>query len=309
MSAELTAPIYAAVRQLTALPRRRRLVYCNQSGTVTAPFNAYVTVRAVGASGSGARSGAVSGGNAGTYITKEVARVAKGSTFTVTMGAGGASPSAAGPGNDGGTTTIVGGGVNITIPGGRGGVQGAGLQPAANAAPTGADTYALGGRGGYGNGNLGGGGGAVGLWTSVGFDGGSVVSNGAGGGAGVGGAGGSPLSTGGGGGGSGGPANGISGGNNWGGIKTTTSVSANMEVNPFFIDSFGGGGDGGSGTGGAGGAGGGGGGSSTGGAGGAFAGGGGGGGAGGVFGGGGGGGGGGGAGSIGLVMFIFEEVL
>lgn len=277
---------------------QREIAYINQSRTIIVPFTGRVIMRALGAAGGGAKGNYTTGGNAGTVAIKEL-RVSKGDSITLTIPAGGAAQTtAATNGNPGGTLTVSAPGWTGSIPGGNGGVQGvSGNQPAANTAPTGWDTYWLGGRGGANSGydSATGGGGAALRNGYNAFDAALAASTGVyPGGAGIGGS--SSSTNGGGGGGSFGDAVGTAGGPNFNGLAAasgadgTPTVGMGPDISRLLLDLSGGGGGGGAGKKGAPGGGGGGGSSNAGGAGG--------------FGGGGGGGGGGsgysgGAGGIG----------
>ena len=233
---------------------RREVIYTNQSVTIAAPFTGRLIVRAMGAAGGGAKGGTyVTGGNAGTVAIKEL-RVSSGDSITLTIPAGGAAQStAATNGNPGGTLTVSAPGWTGSIPGGNGGVQGvSGNQPAANTAPTGWDTYWLGGRGGANSGS-----------NSVTGGGGAALRNGynaydaaaAGGvamrlgGAGIGGS--SSSTNEGGGGGSFGGAVGTSGGPNFSGLTAATgadgtpTVNMGPDISRLLLDLSGGGGGGG----------------------------------------------------------------
>lgn len=200
----------------------RALVYCSQSQTVTARADGFLVLRCMGAAGSGARGSFATGGTAGTVGAKTV-RVNAGDQFIITVPAGGAAQAGANTnGNAGGTLTITGPGVNISIPGGTGGVQGVASAKAALAAvPTGLDWYILGGRGGVASAAAGcTGGGAAALLGVRSYDSGDVA-NTQSGGAGVGGS-----STGIAGGGSGGPGGASGGPNLLGQLATANALSA-----------------------------------------------------------------------------------
>jgi hypothetical protein len=137
---------------------RRTIIYVTSSQQWTVPAAGVLVIRCLGAGGSGAAIGSgyastmcALGGEAGTVGLKAV-HVKEGDVFTLTLGAGGAAASAPGNslsnGSDGGTTTVTGPGVDIRIPGGKGGQRGqpAGgqfLQNDLNEAPTGLDWFAL----------------------------------------------------------------------------------------------------------------------------------------------------------------------
>ena len=131
------------------------------STTWTAQCNGVLDILAFGAGGSGGAclglTGATlraTGGNAGPTAFKRV-RLKRGDQVVFTLGTGGAAKAllstAAENGNDGGTTTVVGPGFDMTLPGGKGGVgldTTAAVNPQTNAPVTGADIYYLGGQGG-----------------------------------------------------------------------------------------------------------------------------------------------------------------
>ena len=147
----LSQSVTSITAKLAAQPRKV-IVYCPMSRAVKAPFTGWVRARIMGSAGSGAAGGISnrpSSGNAGTVAYVRVP-VTKGDEIVVTLGAGGVVPAGisngVNNGNAGGTTTVTGpNGLNATIPGGRGGVNGA--SPAPNAAPTGVDEYWPGGLG------------------------------------------------------------------------------------------------------------------------------------------------------------------
>lgn len=126
---------------------RRTVCYIAASQVWTCPADGWLVIRCLGAGGSGAFNGAnvatqgATGGSAGTVGVRRV-RVSRGQQFTVTIPAGGAKRSRHDSGDAGGTLTVQGSGVNISIPGGPGGVQGvAGTTNPDAADPTGLDWF------------------------------------------------------------------------------------------------------------------------------------------------------------------------
>ena len=229
---------------------RREVIYINQSTTIVAPFAGRVIVRAMGAAGGGAKGTYATGGNGGTVAIKEL-RVSQGDSITLTIPAGGAAQTIVGNGNPGGTLTVSAPGWTGSIPGGNGGVQGTSdNQPAENTAPTGWDTYWLGGRGGANSGSnsaTGGGGAALrngyNAYDAAAVTGGSSIYLG---GAGIGGS--SNSTNGSGGGGSFGGAVGTSGGPNFSGLTAasgvdgTPAVGMGQTISRLLLDLSGGGG-------------------------------------------------------------------
>lgn len=106
----------------------------SQSGTFVASKDGWIRLSAIGAGASGAanHSGSnprATGGGAGGALIGHTVRVKAGDSFVITVGAPGlgvSASSAAVDGNDGGDTTIVGPGVNVTIQGGKKGRAGNG---------------------------------------------------------------------------------------------------------------------------------------------------------------------------------------
>lgn len=245
----------SSLSQFFGSSQARILIPVSESGAITMPFAGVLMIRCAGSGGSGARSGFPSGANGGTTGIKRTS-VTAGQVVNVTIPNGGAPATVAGPGNDGGTLTVTTTGVSISIPGGRGGVQGSGLRPAANAAPTGLDSYTLGGIGGSTtDSTIGGGGGAAALLNGVKpGDGGSGIAGYPGGGGGVGGNGGDATgSSGGGGGGSFGPAVGAIGGPSFSGVTASAGSEGAPGINAadlsvVLLDVTGGGSGGGNGT-------------------------------------------------------------
>lgn len=141
--------VFAALDDLSrATFARRTVCYIAASQVWTCPADGWLVIRCMGAGGSGAYSSitastyGATGGSAGTVGIKRV-RVSRGQQFTVTIPAGGAGQSSHASGNAGGTLTVQGPGVNISIPGGPGGVYGtAGTTNPDAAAPTGLDWFA-----------------------------------------------------------------------------------------------------------------------------------------------------------------------
>lgn len=177
---------------------RRTIIYVPSSQQWTVPAAGVLVIRCLGAGGSGAAIGSgyaptmcALGGEAGTVGLKAV-HVKEGDVFTLTLGAGGAAASAfsnsLSNGSDGGTTTVTGPGVDIRIPGGKGGQRGqpAGgqfLQNDLNEAPTGLDWFALNARNKGKAGEISGGGAAALLVGGVAH---AAIGASTGGGAGVG---------------------------------------------------------------------------------------------------------------------------
>jgi len=123
------------------------------STTATLAANVTHMVMVVGSGGGGAGENAFSGalrclgGNGGTVGIKFFTPSSN-TTVTITVGAGGAGGNNA-AGANGADTTVVGTGINLVIPGGRGGTKATStslVQNAANPNPTGADLFFLGGR-------------------------------------------------------------------------------------------------------------------------------------------------------------------
>tara|TARA_R110001606_G_scaffold21692_5_gene75901 strand:- start:636 stop:1436 length:801 start_codon:yes stop_codon:yes gene_type:complete len=144
-------------------------IFLHNSQTWVPPQDGNIMIHVIGGGGSGCASTAsttIESGAAGGYCRKNSLAVTTSGTFTVIIGAGGASVfGAAGAGTIGGTTSVAGTG----LPALRG-FGGAGGAVAANAyttggVATGGDVNYTGGRGGYQKG-----GGAVGL-TGTGNDG------------------------------------------------------------------------------------------------------------------------------------------
>ena len=149
---------YETLAEVEALAAKaRRYEYFAFSRTITVTSSGLAIFRCMGAGGGGAGGANARGGNGGSVGTK-LFPVNEGDELVVTIPAGGAGGASGQPGSAGGTLTIARGGVTlIRIPGGNGGPIN--TAPTNNAAPTGADWYVLGGRGG--NGNQSGGGGAM----------------------------------------------------------------------------------------------------------------------------------------------------
>ena len=123
----------------------RHVHYISSSQTVVARGTGWLLLRCMGAGGGGGGGNWPTGGTAGTVGVKKV-RVNAGDTFVVTIPAGGTT------GNAGGTLTVTGPGVSISIPGGTAGVAGTqNAQAALPADPTGLDWFLKGGRGGKNN--------------------------------------------------------------------------------------------------------------------------------------------------------------
>ena len=141
--------VFAALDDLSrATFARRTVCYIAASQVWTCPADGWLVIRCLGAGGSGAFNGTndatqgATGGSAGTVGIKRV-RVSRGQQFTVTIPAGGATQSRHAEGQAGGTLTVQGPGVNISIPGGPGGVHGvAGTTNPDAADPSGLDWFA-----------------------------------------------------------------------------------------------------------------------------------------------------------------------
>ena len=138
------APLMAAIDRLSRRTVfRRRIEYVSGSRTVTVQKDGWLVLRVMGAGGGGAWGSYANGGTAGTVGVKRLA-VKAGQQFVIVIPAGGQGTRGT-PGNAGGTLTINGPGVAITVPGGTGGsynVAGGSAAPAA--VPTGLDWYILG---------------------------------------------------------------------------------------------------------------------------------------------------------------------
>jgi hypothetical protein len=128
---------------------RRTVCYIAASQVWTCPADGWLVIRCLGAGGGGGacvtESGAAAtGGSAGTVGVKRV-RVARGAQFTFIIPAGGARAAAnTAHGGTGGTLTVTGPGVAISIPGGPGGKaarNGAAAQNDDAADPTGLDWF------------------------------------------------------------------------------------------------------------------------------------------------------------------------
>jgi len=159
------------------------------SGTYTKPSGVnYIFVEAIGGGGSGAKGNfdgdGAQGGGGGAYVSQIFRASDVGSTETVTIGAGGASTTSSGSGNDGGTTSF---GSLVTALGGEGGLKNAGTgrgNPYDPSNTSNVDVVSYAGRGGLANGHGGktiyGGGGGAGAKT-LNRDGGASVFGGDGG--------------------------------------------------------------------------------------------------------------------------------
>jgi len=150
-------------------------IFLHKSQTWIPPQDGNIMIHVIGAGGSGSASfGAtyVQSGAAGGYCRKNSLAVTTSGSFTVVIGAGGASKIGdAGAGNAGGTTTVAGTGLSstLTATGGAGGPY-ASSSTAYTTGGVGSngDFNSNVGRGGYGIG-----GGAIGL-SGTGIDGGDV---------------------------------------------------------------------------------------------------------------------------------------
>ncbi len=144
-------------------------IFLHNSQTWVPPQDGNIMIHVIGAGGSGCgtTSNSLESGAAGGYCRKNSLAVTTAGSFTVTIGAGGASVvGAVGAGSAGGTTSVAGTGLGATLTanGGAGGVVGNNTYTAGGTA-TGGDVNNTGGRGGFQIG-----GGAVGL-TGTGADG------------------------------------------------------------------------------------------------------------------------------------------
>jgi hypothetical protein len=144
-------------------------IFLHNSQTWVPPQDGNIMIHVIGAGGSGCgstSSSQVGSGAAGGYCRKNSLAVTTSGSFTVTIGAGGASLiGAVGAGTAGGVTTMAGTGLSLLRSfGGDGGILG-GTAYNAGGPATGGDVNYTGGRGGYQKG-----GGAVGL-TGTGNDG------------------------------------------------------------------------------------------------------------------------------------------
>lgn len=122
---------------------RRTICYVASSQVWTCPADGWLTIRCLGAGGGGAHGGVggATGGNAGTVGLKRL-RASRGDQYTIAIPAGGAPQNAHGNGRSGGTLTVQGPGVSISIPGGPGGVAGGvGAQNPESGDPTGLDWF------------------------------------------------------------------------------------------------------------------------------------------------------------------------
>jgi len=145
-------------------------IFLHNSQTWVPPQDGNIMIHVIGAGGSGSGSTVdtnVESGAAGGYCRKNSLAVTTSGSFTVTIGAGGASRIGdPGAGVAGGNSTVAGTGLSSTLTanGGAGGVLGTNTYTTGGTASNGDVNYA-GGRGGYQIG-----GGAVGL-TGAGNDG------------------------------------------------------------------------------------------------------------------------------------------
>jgi hypothetical protein len=145
-------------------------IFLHNSQTWVPPQDGNIMIHVIGAGGSGTGNTSdanVESGAAGGYCRKNSLAVTTSGSFTVTIGAGGASRiGAVGAGTAGGTTSVAGTGLGstLTATGGAGGALAANTYTVGGVGSNG-DVNTNGGRGGYQKG-----GGAVGL-TSTGNDG------------------------------------------------------------------------------------------------------------------------------------------
>ena len=151
-------------------------IFLHNSQTWVPPQDGNIMIHVIGGGGSGSAGGTsqIESGAAGGYCRKNSLAVTTSGSFTVTIGAGGASVIGAfGAGTIGGVTTMAGTGLSLLRSfGGAGGALSNNTYTTGGPA-TGGDVNYTGGRGGF---NIGGG--AVGL-SGTGNDGGSVGGNGA----------------------------------------------------------------------------------------------------------------------------------
>ena len=144
-------------------------IFLHNSQTWVPPQDGNIMIHVIGGGGSGSanNSNLVQSGAAGGYCRKNSLAVTTSGSFTVVVGAGGASRIGSfGTGTAGGTTSVAGTGLGstLTATGGAAGANSSGTYTAGGTA-TGGDVNNTGGRGGYQIG-----GGAVGL-TGTGNDG------------------------------------------------------------------------------------------------------------------------------------------
>ena len=138
-------------------------IFLHNSQTWVPPQDGNIMIHVIGAGGSGCMSATTTtyqSGAAGGYYRKNSLAVTTAGSFTVTVGAGGASVvGAVGAGSAGGTTSVSGTGLGstLTATGGAGGAVSSGATTAGGTASNG-DVNNTGGTGGYEKG-----GGAVGL--------------------------------------------------------------------------------------------------------------------------------------------------
>ena len=150
-------------------------IFLHNSQTWVPPQDGNIMIHVIGGGGSGSATtwtSRIQSGAAGGYCRKNSLAVTTSGSFTVVVGAGGASVSAAdAAGTAGGNTTVAGTGLSSTLTanGGAGGALTNATYTAGGTALNGDVNYA-GGRGGYEKG-----GGAVGL-TGAGNDGGKIGS-------------------------------------------------------------------------------------------------------------------------------------
>jgi hypothetical protein len=145
-------------------------IFLHTSQTWVPPQDGNIMIHVIGAGGSGSVStgSQISSGAAGGYCRKNSLAVTTSGSFTVVIGAGGASRiGTTGPGTAGGTTSVAGTGLSstLTATGGAGGVYGSTAYTTGGVGSNG-DFNSNGGRGGYSKG-----GGAIGL-SGTGNDGG-----------------------------------------------------------------------------------------------------------------------------------------
>tara|TARA_B110000483_G_scaffold193135_1_gene229770 strand:- start:259 stop:1053 length:795 start_codon:yes stop_codon:yes gene_type:complete len=150
-------------------------IFLHNSQTWVPPQDGNIMIHVIGAGGSGSGTTStvqIESGAAGGYCRKNSLAVTTSGSFTVTIGAGGASViGAVGAGTDGGVTTMAGTGLSLLRSfGGAGGALSNNTYTTGGVA-TGGDVNYTGGRGGNQKG-----GGAVGL-SGTGIDGGGASSS------------------------------------------------------------------------------------------------------------------------------------
>tara|TARA_R110002167_G_scaffold309404_1_gene514257 strand:+ start:19 stop:819 length:801 start_codon:yes stop_codon:yes gene_type:complete len=148
-------------------------IFLHNSQTWVPPQDGNIMIHVIGAGGSGSAANSTSSlnsGAAGGYCRKNSLAVTTSGSFTVVIGAGGASRLGQGNGTAGGNTTVAGTGLGSTLTA-NGGAAGTttNVTYTAGGTATGGDVNYTGGRGGNSKG-----GGAVGL-LGTGNDGGKIA--------------------------------------------------------------------------------------------------------------------------------------